>query len=490
MTGSRLIRVAALVAASTLTGSVLVIALGAWTTVVLFLALATLAAAALPLAQRVRAGRFDLLEPIVGSTIVLAVVFGIRPIAMLVADDFVYRDVDIAPHFPYTVALGLLGTVAFVAAYEWARHKLPASSSQGRESRISRPLAFGSVAVLALLSVLLFGLHLSRLGSNLADGFRLLVGGQSPDLVARWAGTSEYLSTSPILAACGATLLGIATRWRLTRFQLLFFVVLIAYPVAMFYLSGTRRYMVPCLLVPLVTWMLMSVRRPGGRLLLALIPISFLILATIPFARWVGTRDDATGGIGTVIVQAIEDPARAVHRFILGPDTNMLPALAREVSVLTAPEDFFYGRATVGDLFLAPIPHLIFPDKPQSARDELLTRTFGAPCRLAGDGVCDDFSIIGTFYQDFWVPGVAILMGGVGAASAWLWSRWHKSPGDQRLIVATGTWVVFVPIIFRAGFMPGFQWWLYFFVPCLLGVMVFMRPPEPHSHDATAKLMP
>lgn len=482
MLGSSLTRVAGSIAAATLAGVVLIMVLGAWTTISVFAAVGTIGVAVLPLALRLRAGTFDLLEPIVGGTIVLAVIFGVRPIAMLVADDFVYRDVDIAQYFPYTVALGLLGTVAFVAAYEWVRRRqLHASSLHERERRISRPIAFGSVAVLALLSVLLFGLHLSRLGTNLADGLRLLVGGQSPELVARWTGTSEYLSTSPILAACGATLLGIATRWRPTRLQLVLILVLVAYPVVIFYLSGTRRYMLPCLLVPLVTWMLMSGRRPSGRLLLALVPVAFLILATIPFARWVGTRDEATGGIGTVIVQAIENPARAVHRFVLGPDTNMVPTLAMEVSVLTSLGDFFYGRATVGDLLLAPIPHLIFPDKPQTARDELLTRAFGTPCRLAGEGVCDDFSIIGTFYQDFWVPGVAVLMGVVGAASAWLWFRWRRSPGDQRLIVAAGTWTVFVPIIFRAGFMPGFQWWLYFVVPCLLAVVAFMRPAGRHN---------
>ena len=476
MMGSMPIRIAASITAAAATVVLLAVVVGVWATASLIMASATVAVAVAPLARRLLEARFDLLEPIVGGAVMLAVLFGIRPIAMLIAGDFVYRGVDITQGFPWAVALGLVGTASFVALYEWVRLRYLDTSP--RVSAAARPfdrrVAYGWVATLAVLSVGLFGFHLSRLGSDLFDGIRLLVNGASPELVTRWAHTSEYLSTSPILAACAATVLGLAAGWRLTRVQLLLLLVLIAYPEVVFYLSGARRYMLPTLLVPLVTWMLMSGRRPGARLLLVVIPVAFLVLATIPFVRWVGTRDH--GGAAAPLFEAVANPARAVHRFVLGPDTNMVPALAIEVSVLRSPVDFFYGRATFGDLLLAPIPHLIFPDKPQTARDELLTRVFGAPCQVSTGGVCDDFSIIGTFYQDFWLPGVIVLMGVVGAASAALWSRWRNAQEHNGLLIAVATWAVFVPIIFRAGFMPGFQWWLYFLLPCLLGVWLASRP--------------
>lgn len=456
--------------------------LGDWTTIALLCAVSTLVAAVLPLAIRVRNGTFDLLEPIVGGTIMLAAIFGIRPIAMLVQGDFIYRGVDIAGEFPAAVALGLLGTIAFVTAYEWTGRREPRAlqTPRPRERRIKRRIAYGYVGVLGVLAILLFGVHLSRLGADLVDGLRLLVAGQSPELVRRWAATTEYLSTAPILGACAATILGIATQWRPTRSQLALIVALIAYPLIVFYLSGARRYMLPCLLVPLAAWMLTSGWRPSRRVLLAVVPLAFVVLATIPFVRWVGTRDDRVGG-ASALIEALGNPGQAVYRFILGPDTNMVPALAIEVGVLRSPAHFSYGRATIGDLLLAPIPHLIFPAKPQTARDELLTRAFGAPCRLSGDGVCDDFSIIGTFYQDFWLPGVVFLMGVVGAGSAFLWSRWRRSRDDPRLVLAASTWAVFLPIIVRAGFMPGFQWWLYFLVPCLLGVAISLRTAAPNE---------
>ena len=154
----------------------------------------------------------------------------------------------------------------------------------------------------------------------------------------------------------------------------------------------------------------------------------------------------------------------------------MFPALALEVRALRSPEDFFYGRATVGDVLLAPIPHIVFPSKPQTARDDLLVRVFGTPCVTTVGGVCDDFSIIGTFYQDFWIPGVAVLMAAVGVASAALWGRLRRSPDDARLILAAACLVVFLPIVFRAGFTPAIQWFLYFLVPCLVGAVLSTFP--------------
>jgi hypothetical protein len=475
---SRGVRVGLIVAAG-LAGLILLAVLSAWTAVSLIIASGTIVAAALPIAMRFRAGAFDVLEPIVGGSVALAVIFGIRPIAMLLNGDFIYRDVDIRPEFPFVIALGLVGSLAFVGMYELVRTSRSDSADveEVSEHRLEPTIIYVYITILAVLSVALFGVHLARLGSDFADGLRLFLAGTSPDLIARWAGTTEYLSASPILATCAATLLGVATRWRLKRYQLALVVALVSYPLLVFYVSGDRRFMIPAIGVPIVAWMLMTGRRPGRRVSLLAIPMAFAVLTAIPFVRWAAARQDA-GGLTGALVQGLGDPMRAVDRFILGPDTSMFSALAIEIRVLRTPQDFFYGRATVGDLLLAPIPHLLISDKPRTARDELLIRAYGTPCSLTGGGVCDDFSIIGTSYQDFWVPGVAIVMAVIGAATAALWSRWRRSSGNPWLTVVLSPLVVFIPIIFRAGFMPAAAWCLYFLVPCLIGVLISVRRPR------------
>jgi hypothetical protein len=480
LTPSKVVRVGAAIVLASVAALILVVAFSPWAATSVLLASATIVVAAWPIVGRLRARTFDLLEPIVGGCVVLAVIFGVRPLAMLVTGDLIWRGEDIRPEFPFVIGLGLIGTITFTLAYEWLRVRQAAVSNGEVETsqRLEPTIIYPYVAVLAILSLVLFGVHLSRLGTDLVDGIRLFGGGASPELATRWVGTTEYLSASPILAACAATLLGVATRWRLNRYQWMLVVALIAYPLLVFYVSGDRRYMIPTLGVPIVAWMLMTGRRPPRRVLLLAVPVAFAVLTAIPFVRW-GAAQQGNGGLAAAFVQGIGNPVRAVERFVLGPDTSMFAALAIEVRVLRAPADFFFGRATVGDLILAPIPHLLIPGKPQTARDEMLVRAYGAPCSVTVLGVCDDFSIIGTFYQDFWVPGVAGLMALIGAGSAALWFRWRRFPRDPRLIVVLSAWVVFIPIMFRAGFMPAMAWCMYFLVPCLIGVLISIRRTEP-----------
>ena len=315
---------------------------------------------------------------------------------MLIVGDLSYRGQDTSPEFQFVVALGLLAVVAFVASHEWVRRREQIPASSEAAPAINRRIGYGYVLILVVLSLGLFLLHLSRLGSDVLDGFRLMSGGVSPELAARWTETTEYLSASPILSACAATLLGVYLRWRLTRIQLVLVILLIAYPSIVFYLSGDRRYVLPSIGVPIAAWMLMTGIRPGRRLLLVAVPVAFLVLATIPFIRWADARSES-GGVAAAFIEGFGNPVRAVDRFILGPDTGMFSALALEVRALRAPGDFFYGRATFGDVLLAPIPHIVFAGKPQTARNEMLIKTYGAPCETSVNGVCDDFSIVGTF---------------------------------------------------------------------------------------------
>ncbi len=320
---ARRLRILAIVAG---VGAFLIVSvLGWWTIASAVLALAVLAVAAYPLVVRVRQRRFDLLEPIVGGSVTLGVIFGIRPIAMLLVGDFSHRDADTTPEFQFVVGLGLVGTVAFVAGYEWLRRRQRIPRSPESAGAMGRGVAYGYALTLAVLSVALFLLHLSRLGSDVVDGFRLMSGGVTPELASRWNETTEYLSASPILSACAATLLGVSRRWRLTRSQLAIVIVLIAYPTLVFYLSGDRRYILPSIGVPLVAWMLMTGSRPGRRLLLVAVPVAFLVLATIPFIRWAEARNES-GGAVAAFVEGLGDPVRAVDRFILGPDTGMFSA--------------------------------------------------------------------------------------------------------------------------------------------------------------------
>jgi hypothetical protein len=167
----------------------------------------------------------------------------------------------------------------------------------------------------------------------------------------------------------------------------------------------------------------------------------------------------------------------------LGADTEMLPAFAVEIKILNDYSDFFYGRAAFGDLVIAPIPSALFP-KPNSARDEMLLMAFGSKCNSGPGGLCPDFSIIGTLYQDFWVPGVIIGMFLFGFLSRKIWLSYRAQPNNPFRICAAAVTTVFTLIIIRAGFMPAFQWSLYFFLPIVVGLYLSRKKSTAHMRAA------
>ncbi len=154
--------------------------LGLWALASALLAIGVLGVAAYPVVVRIRERRFDLLEPIVGGTLALGIIFGLRPIAMLMVGDVSYRGTDTSPEFQYVIGLGLLGTIAFVGTYEWVRRRQGVSGPALQPPAVERRVAYAYVITLAALSVALFLLHLSRLGTDVVDGFRLATGGVRP----------------------------------------------------------------------------------------------------------------------------------------------------------------------------------------------------------------------------------------------------------------------------------------------------------------------
>jgi hypothetical protein len=217
------------------------------------------------------------------------------------------------------------------------------------------------------------------------------------------------------------------------------------------------------------------------------VPILFIVLATIPFIRTSGGRDQA-GGVVTAFTNAIASPLEEWNTFMTSYDTDMVGSLSVEVGVLRVPDDLFYGGATFGDLLVAPIPSSLYPDKPTTARNQMLIMAYGTPCTLTAGGLCPDFSAIGTFYQDLAWPGVLLGMAMLGVLSRALWARHIADPGSATRVIAVATWWVIAPIMIRAGVMPALAWWLYFLLPSLLIVGLARAMTTRLSHPGTVLL--
>jgi hypothetical protein len=431
------------------------------------LALAVVGCASAPTILRLRQHRFDLFEPTFAAGVMLALLFGIRPLYIIAWSQYEYLGHQTEPQLTAVIGLGLVGSASFAIGYFWVRRGPAGDRWKAATNAIPAPSSAATRFVMLVglltgaLGVALFALNLLRMGP-LTKVIPLWLGGQSSQLAQVAGGSSEYLTAAPILLACAATAIGTMMGWRLTRIQLICVSGMAVLPAIVFLINGDRRFLLPCVLVPVVAYCMVSGRRPGRKLMLAGIPLAFVFLATIP---WLRTAQGRTypGGVPAILADSLSAPIVSWDRFITQYDTEMESALSVQLQVQTGPGDFYYGRATIGDLLLAPIPSAVFPNKPETARNDMLISTFGGPCTTGH--YCPDFSVIGTFYQDLWWPGVGLGMMALGAFSRAIWARYLSRPSSTYAIVAAATWTIMLPILIRAGFMPSFAWWLYFLVP-------------------------
>lgn len=167
-----------------------------------------------PLLVSVAQRRFDLFEPIVPASVMVAVLFGLRPLYVVSEGNYLYVGIDISHSFSTAVALGLAGTVAFVGAYWLYRPKPSRGPSESRPHGALTGAAIQIGVPAAVLGAALFAVHILRLGP-LSVAIPLWLGGRSDELVAATSGTSEYLSAGPILAACTAVAIGCLSGWSL-----------------------------------------------------------------------------------------------------------------------------------------------------------------------------------------------------------------------------------------------------------------------------------
>lgn len=408
---------------------------------------------------RIARRRADILEPIFPALVLAGLTFGVRPLTHADTDAY-YFGFPIAQTLPHVTILGLLGTVSLLLGYEIARSKRGGASTD----RCFDPeaLRLGVLGLLTAGSTLYFA-YLASSGSVL-EGLRLLARGRSVEVKTVFGPSSEYLSSAPILIACAAVVLVVTRRQTIGWLDRRWIGGLSIVPALLFFLQGQRRFILPCLLVPLLARYLVTGSRPRLRSVLIVGALGFLVLATIPYQRSVGGRKQS-GGLVAAFSGAVTHPGKTWQRFITGSDTEVLPAFAAELRYYgDRNEPYTYGAASLGDLLLAPIPSAVFPAKPPTARDELLTNMFGGPCISS---LCPDFTAFGKFYQDGGPFGIVLGSLGVGHLAGAVWRRHQRHRTAISSVLAAVT-TIFLAIGLRADFTLGLIWALLFVVPITL----------------------
>jgi hypothetical protein len=160
------------------------------------LALAVLICAAAPTLARLSRHEFDILEPNFGTAVVLALLFGIRPLYIIANGQYEYLGYNTEPQLTAVIGLGLVGTVSFMVGYGAFRRqrfdeaKPPPTVNELDRSAALRRSVTGVAILASALGMILFALNLLRMGP-LTRVIPLWLGGQSSALASGNVGTSE-----------------------------------------------------------------------------------------------------------------------------------------------------------------------------------------------------------------------------------------------------------------------------------------------------------
>jgi O-antigen/teichoic acid export membrane protein len=381
---------------------------------------------ALPMLQRLIVRRFDPFEPIVLFSGAWAVMFVLRPIAMLVTNNFEFGPgtaMSVESTFTEMLALALVGAITFMVGYA-----LPLGGRVGR--RLKPPATTfdpDTVAVAALAvagaGILLFGVFLMQSGGMSA--VRSLLGGR--DAISQsdfYRASTSYLYSAPLLLIPSALALcatGAATRRRLlTVLGVAIVVLLLIRSLPM----GSRMTLLPFVGGAVVYVYLARARRPRGLTLLAgaiVLLLGSTLLHNVRSAE--ARRHD---GVVQIALKAIADPSGVIENLTSGADSEMAPALAAALQAIPGSIPHSYGAAVIGDLLIRPIPRILWPGKPLPPREQLLANLW--PVEYEYGLANPEFSTLLYFYMDAGILGVAggLLLYGVAARTLYEYLHAHN----------------------------------------------------------------
>jgi hypothetical protein len=394
--------------------------------------------------------RLDVLEPLPTFALAWAVMFVVRPIAMLFEGDVRLRgQYDVSDALAMALFLALIGAVAFVAGYLLPRRSVAvARASDLPNPRGAAPLAIGAVTgAIALTAILLtFGQPL--------------------------AGPSAYLYYLPLLAvpasvlllqhltvlgAGGALLAGLPA-------------LLLA---ASYWGVGQRAF----ILMPLGALFVLHYLRRGRQLSrpvwAAAATVGFVVVVVLVIVRAEPETDRTT-----VFIESVTRPVDTLGSFVLGGSTEMAPALALQVATegqLWTISPGYFAQS----LGVHWIPRVAWPEKPLSSAELLYSRFF--PAHYAASRANVQFSILGDLYYDSGVVGVVagMLLLGLAVRKFYEWLRRNETDPYAQMLYAPFLPVFVILLRGDAALTVGIAAFLYgpLFAVALLRTFVSHAPP-------------
>lgn len=400
----------------------------------------------IPLLVRASLGRFDPFEPLTVFALAYGTMFVIRPLRHVIENSYLLKIGGLTQSFEETftetLILGSVGAAAFMVGY----HVRLGTRLAGRVS--PPPTSFSSkrtlhVALGAMaLTVLLFLVFLVQAGG--VSALKIILAGRSEALTSVLDTSSSYLFLAPYMLVPATLLLVITGIKEHHPGRVALGVLAVAIAILIRGPSGSRSLLLPLFASPWIAFYLLREARPRGRTL-----VSIGLVALLASALIFQTRDtierQRTGGVAAAASRLLHNPVQAAAPILSGGDAAEEPALAVALTVVPEQSGYSYGRATLGDFLIRPIPKGLWPGKPLSPREQLVAGLWGRGYYQGG--VNPEFSALLSPYLDFGLIGVAVAMTLYGLTARTLYELYRL---HHRNLAALALFAVTAPLFVQA----------------------------------------
>jgi hypothetical protein len=379
-----------------------------------------------PVVWRAVRRQFDPFEPIALFALAYGVMFVVRPSAMLATGEVVVpgplRALDVSETFTQMLLLACVGAIAFVGGYA-----LPLGPGLAR--RLRPPPEPRDFRRLTLVAVFVASLGVAAFAAFLisADGPKallLFLEGRSDELTEAIGASSKYpLVASFLVLPAATTFVALALRRRTPVVVAAAacssgLVLLRAVP------TGNRALLLVFLGSVLVLYYLWRASRPS---VLFLCVLAAVALTGSTFLSDLRGRADRGESVGDTAANIATDPSRILTPLSRGPDSEMAATFAAALEVIPEKLPFEFGRTTVGDLVVRPIPRTLWEGKPEPPRRTLIATIW--PVEYSRGSINPEFSVLLYLYWDFWIMGVAVGLAFYGVVFRFLYEYFLRNQG-------------------------------------------------------------
>lgn len=393
----------------------------------------------LPIVVRVLQHKFDPFEPIAIISLVLFLLFAVRPAAELHYDIIRYFNMDIRPGFAGAAMICLVATTCLYIGY--------ASGAGAKAARSIRPLpeawdARRSVRFairLLIVCAMLTGIFALTVGPGTLLKFYL---GRTNTDYKTFLTVSGYVGLGPYLTIPASFILLYA--WGQLR-TIGVGILAVATLAIAFYVTvprGDRTYILAITLPLLVAYYLRRGTRPSGLASLAAVFVAVLGMNLFLAIRHVDRR--ANNGVVNSITETLTHPSAEIEEFIKGVDMSEFSVIELEYQATSREQNEleFHPGATVVSALGYWIPRKIYKNKPKAAGEYVAQYLF--PIRPSAVGPAKRASFNAAMFGDLWADYgyVSIILGCalVGFAARTFWEYfllYSRSEGLQIVYAAT-----------------------------------------------------